>query len=179
LCSFIVNGVIVCDSRYPTVYSGKSFYNKIDFAQLNYESEDEEEDVQMHFFNLKNIDHYRQKIKEDIEEDKKTAFSKNKKGSNLSLTNLRKSEVKQAKKLLYVKSLSELLKKPPLKSILRKTTDNSFKMKKFLKEDNSIDLQERKSYDNFEKKKLNTTNLFNYVQSVKKKVLITESVDFY
>lgn len=133
LCSFVVDGINICDSRYPTVYSGKSFYNKINFKIINKddsdESEDDEEnlglDTKSRFFNLKNIEHYRKKIIEDLEEDKKKIGHFNRKGNkksttNLSLSNLRKAEAKQAKKLQYVKSMSELLKKEPMKSILRK-----------------------------------------------------------
>lgn len=129
LCSFIVNGITICDSRYPTVYSGKSFYNKIDFSNLNEEQSDEDEefeDTTNHFFNLKNIEHYRKKIIKDIEEDKKVnVFNKKSKSSftNLSLSNLKKAEVKQAKLLQYVKSLSELIKKEAGKPILRKNID--------------------------------------------------------
>lgn len=140
LCSFVVDGIPVLDSRFPTVYSGQSFYNKIDFNKLNKisESDDEEDDDgednddtrvqfqdQSKFFNLKNIEFFRKKIEEDIKEEitsKSTGFfarNSKKSNSNLSLNNLRKTQIKKDKKLLYVKSLSELLKKAPLKSILK------------------------------------------------------------
>lgn len=134
LCTFIVNGITVCDSRYPTVYAGRMFYNKIDFKAINKPEDSDDSDFddqalldstgQKRFFNLKNIEHYRKKIQEDLNEDFKKPgfFTKNKKKSttNLSLSNLMKAEVKQAKKLQYVKSMSELIKRVPLKPILRK-----------------------------------------------------------
>lgn len=142
LCAFHVDGIPVLDSRYPTVYSGQCFYNKIDFSKLNKSSDsddDDDDDLDMteksnnnitfqnqsNFFNLKNIDHYRKKIQEDIQEEisqKSNGFftrSNKKNASNLSLNNLRKAEIRRTKKMQYVKSLSELLKKEPLKSILK------------------------------------------------------------
>lgn len=146
LCAFHVDGIPVLDSRYPTVYSGQSFYNKIDFSKLNKSSDsddDDDDDLDMdvnsnnitfknqsNFFNLKNIDHFRKKIQEDIQEEisqkSNGFFARNtkKNASNLSLNNLRKAEIRRSKKMQYVKSLSELLKREPLKPILKNGNAN-------------------------------------------------------
>lgn len=134
LCSFIVNNIAVLDSRYPTIYCGKSFYNKIDFKELEKEDSDEDDNYDKKnnvpfsdnkFFNLKNIDFLRKKIEEDVKEElmfkgNKNNFSKIKKtGSNLSLTSLKKAEISRAKKIQFNKSLTELFKKQPTKGILK------------------------------------------------------------
>lgn len=134
LCSFIVNNIAVLDSRYPTIYCGKSFYNKIDFKELEKEDSEEDENYDKKnnvpfsdnkFFNLKNIDFLRKKIEEDVKEElmykgSKNNFSKIKKtGSNLSLTSLKKAEISRAKKIQFNKSLTELFKKQPIKGILK------------------------------------------------------------
>lgn len=134
LCSFIVNNIAVLDSRYPTIYCGKSFYNKIDFKELEKEDSDEDDNYDKKnnvpfsnnkFFNLKNIDFLRKKIEEDVKEELmtkggKSTFTKIKKtGSNLSFTSLKKAEISRAKKVQFNKSLTELFKKQPTKSILK------------------------------------------------------------
>lgn len=196
LCSFIIDGIPVLDSRYSTVYSGQNFYNKIDFKTLNKENEedsDDEEDeedsnnkVRFHneskFFNLKNIDYYRKKIENDIKDEFKTGkssfFSRNNKksGSNLSLNSLRKAEIKRSKKLQYVKSLSELLKKEPLKSILRTSkiyrkdadnSDGSFELSKTSKR-NSISVSNHNDF------------CFKTTNKIRKRVtILSDSVDVY
>eukprot|EP00340_Litonotus_pictus_P001140 CAMPEP_0170518580 /NCGR_PEP_ID=MMETSP0209-20121228/4241_1 /TAXON_ID=665100 ORGANISM="Litonotus pictus, Strain P1" /NCGR_SAMPLE_ID=MMETSP0209 /ASSEMBLY_ACC=CAM_ASM_000301 /LENGTH=278 /DNA_ID=CAMNT_0010804197 /DNA_START=413 /DNA_END=1249 /DNA_ORIENTATION=- len=166
LCSFIVDDIPVLDSRYSTVYSGKCFYNKIDFSTLN-KAEDEDDDEEEEgnkgklcfkdeskFFNLKNIDFFRKKIEMDVKDEINTKNSKGffarngkNKGSNLSLSSLRKAEIKQAKRLQYVKSLSELLMKPPLKSILKVGAEGY--TKKGSLEDERLSLQRKETQDSF------------------------------
>ena len=130
LCSFIIDNIPVLDSRYQTVYSGKTFYNKIDFSLFEkvVDSDGEEEDLvetnfveDSKFFNLKNIEFFRKKIEKDLKKCSTTSVSNafKKSNSNLSLSNLRKAEISKNKKIQYVKSMSELLQKVPLKPILK------------------------------------------------------------
>lgn len=168
LANFVVDGNVVIDSRYPTVYYGQEFFNKIDFSQLrkeenSFSDEDFETDSPKiennKFFNLRNIEHFCKKVQEEVDSElnyvKGTNDRKPMKKSNsrnISLSNLKDKAEYENKKLKYIKSMSSLLSKVPTRSILKKSN------RKILIDESGVN----KTFNNFNcsTKKRHTSSLY-------------------
>lgn len=109
LSYFSINNIKVIDPRYKTVFFGKEFFNKIDFSDMKKDGPDQTENSK--FFNLKNIELYRCKVNEEIEEEissiksSRGDMTKGFGSRNISLTNIR---IKIQNEIRSIKSLNSL-----------------------------------------------------------------------